>query len=79
MADRNGDGTLDRQEIVSALHSLGFTYLTDKQIDGIIERGDADENEVIDYEEFKAEAPRTLKANLIKLAKRNGHDLGFLA
>lgn len=79
MADKDNNGSLDRAEVVDALNALGFTYLSDKQIDGIIERGDADENDVIDWEEFQAEAPRTLKANLIKLAKKNGHDLGFLA
>lgn len=29
--------------------------------------------------QFVKDAPRTLRTNLIKLAKKNGHDLGFLA
>ena len=32
-------------------------------------RADVDENEVIDFEEFVATAPKTLRTNLIKLAK----------
>ena len=34
---------------------------------------------VIDYEEFVKEAPKTLKTNLVKLAKNNGAELGFLS
>ena len=33
---------------------------------------------MIDFEEFVMEAPRTLRVSLVKLAKKNGHDLGFL-
>ena len=31
------------------------------------------------FEEFMQEAPKTLRTNLIKLAKTNGNDLGFLS
>ena len=34
--------------------------------------------EVIDFEEFVKETPKVLRVNLVKLAKSNGHDLGFL-
>ena len=34
---------------------------------------------VIDYDEFVKEAPKTLKTNLVKLAKNNGAELGFLS
>ena len=34
--------------------------------------------EVIDFEEFIKETPKTLRTSLVKLAKSNGHDLGFL-
>ena len=57
--------------------ALGFS-LDDRQIDGIVSRSDADENGVIDFEEFCTNTPKTLRVNLIKLAKRNGDDLGFL-
>jgi hypothetical protein len=33
---------------------------------------------VIDFEEFCKETPKTLRTNMIKLAKQNGNDLGFL-
>ena len=49
------------------------------QIDGILARADADGNATIDLEEFISDAPKTLKTNLIKLAKQNGADLGFLS
>ena len=35
--------------------------------------------DVIDFEEFVKETPKTLRTSLVKLAKSNGHDLGFLA
>ena len=35
--------------------------------------------QVIDFEEFVKETPKTLRTSLVKLAKQNGHDLGFLA
>ena len=34
---------------------------------------------MISLEEFMDEAPRTLKTNLVKLAKNNGGDMGLLA
>jgi len=78
-ADKDKSGELDKEEVRAALHALGFTFLKEKQVDGIVKRADADDNEVIDFEEFVTEAPRTLRTNLVKLAKQNGHDLGFLA
>jgi hypothetical protein len=78
-ADKDGNGTLDRDEVREALHALGFQFVEDKQLDKIFERGDADGNEVIDFEEFVNETPKTLRSSLIKMAKLNGHDLGFLA
>jgi len=78
-ADKDGNGTLDRQEIKDALHALGFTFVEDKQLDQIFKRADLDGNEVIDFDEFVKDTPKTLRSSLIKLAKTNGHDLGFLA
>jgi len=78
-ADKDGNGTLDRGEIRDALHALGFTFVEDKQLDQIFKRGDLDGNQVIDFEEFVKETPKTLRSSLIKMAKTNGHDLGFLA
>ncbi len=78
-ADKNDDDIIEEGELEAALHSLGFSWLHEKQVEGILERADADANGVVDSDEFKAEAPRTLKRNLTKLAKKNGNDLGFLS
>ena len=72
------NGVLDREELTAGLKALGFTWLKDKQIDGILKRADANGDGVISIEEFCKEAPKTLKTNLVKLAKQNGNDLGFL-
>mmetsp|Transcript_7490 Transcript_7490/g.19078 ORF Transcript_7490/g.19078 Transcript_7490/m.19078 type:complete len:184 (+) Transcript_7490:257-808(+) len=77
-ADADGNGTLDKEEIRAALQALGFNHLKDSQIEGIVSRADVDDNEVIDFEEFCKSTPATLRTNLIKLAKANGDDLGFL-
>lgn len=79
LADVDGNGTIDREELKLALKKLGFTHLSDDQIDKILARADADDNCVIDYDEFVEEAPKTLKVNLVKLAKNNGAELGFLS
>jgi hypothetical protein len=78
-ADKDNSGDLDREEIREALNALGFSFVTEKDMDKLMKRADGDDNEVIDFEEFIKETPRTLRQNLIGLAKENGHDLGFLA
>jgi len=78
-ADKDGNGTLDREEIKEALFALGFTFIDDKNLDKVFERADSNDDLVIDFEEFVQEAPTTLRRSLIKMAKMNGHDLGFLA
>jgi Ca2+-binding EF-hand superfamily protein len=52
--------------------------LKEKQVKGIFERADTDENGTIDLQEWMTEAPKTLRTNLTKLAKKNGGELGFL-
>ena len=79
IADVDGSGTIDRAELELALKKLGFTHLTESQIDTIMKKADGDDNCVIDYDEFVKEAPKTLKTNLVKLAKNNGAELGFLS
>eukprot|EP00531_Pseudo-nitzschia_arenysensis_P011412 CAMPEP_0116126640 /NCGR_PEP_ID=MMETSP0329-20121206/6435_1 /TAXON_ID=697910 /ORGANISM="Pseudo-nitzschia arenysensis, Strain B593" /LENGTH=209 /DNA_ID=CAMNT_0003620727 /DNA_START=46 /DNA_END=675 /DNA_ORIENTATION=- len=79
LADKNGDGTIDEEELKIALSALGFDFLKEKQIAGIFQRADGDDNGKLDFQEFQEAAPKTLKMSLIKLAKKNGHDLGFLA
>jgi hypothetical protein len=78
LADQNKNGKIDEQELSASLRALGFD-LADKQIKGIFERADLDANGDIDFEEFRKEAPKTIRTNLVKLAKRNGGDLGFLS
>jgi hypothetical protein len=78
LADQNKNGKIDEQELSASLRALGFD-LAEKQIKGIFERADLDANGDIDFEEFRKEAPKTLRTNLVKLAKRNGGDLGFLS
>jgi len=78
ISDANKDGKLSREEVATALRSLGFEWLKDKQIDGIIKRADTDEDGYICIDEFCVEAPRTLSTNLVKLAKKNGGDMGLL-
>jgi hypothetical protein len=78
LADRDGSGTIDKEELKVALKTLRFQWLQDKQVDGIFQRADADGNGCIDMDEWIAEAPKTLRTNLIKLAKKNGGELGFL-
>merc|ERR1711988_417997 len=60
-ADKDGNGTLDKDEVTAALKDLGFDFYDEKQ--------------VIDFEEFMKETPTTLRRGLVKLAKKNGHDL----
>merc|ERR1719330_1076657 len=76
--DTNKDGVLDQSELECGLHRLGFEWLKEKQIAGIIKRSDLDQNGVIDFEEFCKAAPKTLRTNLTKLAKKNGGEMGLL-
>lgn len=78
MADKNGDGSLDKEEITEALNKLGFEWFEEKEIEGILKRADKDKNGTIELEEFEKEVPKTLKTNLVKLAKKNGDEMGLL-
>lgn len=77
-ADKDGNGSLDKEEVKAALYDLGFDFLDEKQLAKMMDKADADGNDVIDFEEFAKNTPRALRTNLVKLAKKNGHDLGFL-
>ena len=79
VADVDKNGTLEENELNEALESLGFRFLNEKQKHGIFERADADKDGHIDLEEWMSEAPKTLRTNLVKLAKQNGGALGLLA
>jgi len=79
LADRDRNGTIEEEELAHALNVLGFDWLKEKQLKGIFKRADKDGNGAIDMDEWFNEAPSTLRTNLIKLAKKNGGELGFLA
>ena len=79
VADVDKSGTIEENELNKALESLGFRFLNEKQMHGIFERADADKDGSIDLEEWMSEAPKTLRTNLVKLAKQNGAALGLLA
>merc|ERR1712147_312149 len=68
-ADKDGNGSLDKEEVRAALNDLGFTFIDNKQVDLIFKKADSDKNEVIDFEEFVKETPKTLRTSLVKLAK----------
>jgi len=78
-ADKDGSGSLDREEVKAALQSLGFQWMEEeKKVTNVLTKADADGDEEIDFEEFAKTAPKVLRQNLVKLAKQNGNDLGFL-
>ena len=77
-ADKNSNGTIEEEELAEALQAMGFD-LKEKQIKGVFERADADSNGTLDLEEWMSAAPKTLRTNLIKLAKKNGGEMGLLA
>ncbi|KAL3817422.1 hypothetical protein ACHAXA_011051 [Cyclostephanos tholiformis] len=76
--DADKSGYLDKKEVATALDMLGFKWLGEKQVDGIFARADADGDSEISLEEFMIEAPKTLRTNLVKLAKSNGGEMGLL-
>jgi len=78
LADRDRNGTISESELEAALLTLGFDWLKEKQIKGIFERADTDASGAIDMEEWMKEAPKTLRTNLVKLAKKNGGEMGLL-
>ena len=78
--DADGNGTIDEEELGMALRALGFgDFFKEKQIAGLLKRADADKSGGLDFEEWLQATPKTLKTGLVKLAKKNGHQLGFLA
>lgn len=76
--DADNSGYIDKDELSVALSLLGFKWLKEKQVNGIFDRADVNKDGMISLEEFMDEAPRTLKTNLVKLAKNNGGDMGLL-
>lgn len=79
VCDKDGNCAIDEEELQIGLASLGFSWLKEKQIGAIFKRADKDGNGLIDIDEWIAEAPKTLRTNLTKLAKKNGGEMGFLS
>lgn len=78
LVDTDNSGYLDKSEVAVALNLLGFKWLKEKHVAKIFERADANGDMEISLEEFMQEAPKTLRTNLVKLAKNNGGDMGLL-
>jgi hypothetical protein len=78
-ADKDGNGTIDKAELMEAMEKLNFSWMDEKRIDKLIKKADKNDNEVLEYEEFAATSPKFLKQSLLKLAKKNGADLGLLS
>ena len=78
LVDVDKSGYLDKKEVATALSMLGFKWLGEKQVDGIFARADENGDAEISLEEFMVEAPKTLRTNLVKLAKSNGGEMGLL-
>lgn len=78
VADADSNGTIEEPELERAFGVLGFDFLKEKQIKGIFKRADLNQDGHIDLEEFMREAPRTLRTSLVKLAKKNGGEMGLL-
>ena len=78
LVDVDKSGYLDKKEVATALNMLGFKWLGEKQVDGIFARADENGDAEISLEEFMVEAPKTLRTNLVKLAKSNGGEMGLL-
>lgn len=76
--DRNNNGTIDEQELAAAYAALGFHWLKQKQVEGILHRADMDGNGYLDMREWMEDTPKTLRTNLVKMAKKNGEDMGLL-
>jgi len=78
IVDADNSLYLDKAEVEQALSMLGFNWLGEKEVNRIFKRADENGDLEISLDEFMIEAPKTLKINLIKLAKVNGDELGLL-
>lgn len=78
MADKDKNGTISKEEVQIAMESLGFDWMDDKQITTLFNKTDKDKSGTIDIDEWMAGAPKALKTNLVKLAKKNGDEMGLL-
>lgn len=77
-ADTDENEYLDPKEVKIAFRELGFTFITDKNVDGLVARGDANSDGLLDVDEFIAVAPSYLRKNCAKMAAKNGNELGLM-
>merc|ERR1712232_667 len=78
MADKDKNGTICKQELQIAMEALGFNWMDDRVITALFDKADKDKNGTIDIDEWIVGAPKILKQNLVKLAKKNGDEMGLL-
>ncbi len=76
LADAQQRGAPGVRDLRTLLGSMGFKWLKDEDV---AQRFDADGDGIVTFAEFVEALPKTLRTNLIKLAKKNGEELGFLA
>ena len=69
---------LQCRQVLHLFVAMAQRFMNEKQIEKLLKDADKDQNDVIDFEEFVTATPKALRINLVKLAKKNGHDLGFL-
>jgi len=50
--DKNGDGTINKEELRQALTTLGFGKLSNDEVEELFSEADADENGYIDFNEL---------------------------
>ena len=67
-ADKDGNGTLDKDEVRAALYDLGFNFLDEKKIATLMGKADQNNDEVIDFEEFVKGSPKALRFKLVTLS-----------
>jgi len=78
-ADKDKNGSIDQEELLEACQRLGFSWMDEKRAEKLVKKADKNEDGVIQLEEFKATAPKFFQQSTLKLAKKNGADLGFLS
>merc|ERR1712086_336959 len=80
----------EHTKVISAFVDTSESKFGQIALKSMFEAADNDGNGTLDKQEVKAalnslgftfikETPKTLRTSLVKLAKQNGHDLGFLA
>lgn len=77
-ADKNRNGRMELEEFEKIFKSLGFSWLDKPKMENLFARAGGKDKGYITLKEWKEEAPKILKKNLVRLAKQNGGNLGLL-